>query len=1664
MAKSRARKLADIIVGAGIDIDGNLTFDGGSTSADLTFADNDKANFGDASDLQIYHDSSHSYIQDAGSGNLYLRTNGTAVVIVDGTDNLAAFNVSSGEAALYYGGSGKKLATTSTGVTVTGQLTATSDFIAADSGGTARGYLFGTSGGLFLRYNSGSNLQIQEAGSTRVTIDTGGNVGIGTTSPGTKLAVKGTASFIATNSTNNWMAYTYTDNTFRLNYNGAGADEVIIDSSGNVGIGAVSLVSGDKLTLNGNFNLNGTLFNGTSNNSAGINFTSNFVNHYGYAGIRFYAQAAGIGSMAERMRIDSSGHVLIGQNSNTGSANADNLVVGTGSGNNGITILSGTTNGGTIAFADADADEDGFIAYNHPSQFMQFGTAAAEQMRITSAGRVGINESSPDALLHITGQSTAGLIVENGAGNASTQPYVSMAANNYSSGYGTFRWEDQRASQASPSFIWEVHDGSGSVLAYDFRTGATGASGSKLAITQSGNVGIGTVTPGRKLTVQGGSGDNLPVRIIGGSGTSHGSMEFQDPNTTADYKVTVGSKGDDFYIQAGGGEKVRILANGNVGIGTTAPAGRLDVQQNTTGQLLARVWNPNTSGTGTAVFRIANSGNNAQGNRIEFTDQQYYHSSISADRTNGIQFGTNATGTTGVATERMRIDNAGNVGIGTTSPNTNGGTGTFTWASPLQTIAGSRPTLFLNSSSVLATIRMWPRATDGTSTAVDDWHINAINQGSGGYLSFSPQGGGIAPKGLHIRNTGSVGVGTVTPDALFEVESVGSDVSSDPKLRITAQTYPNIEFYSRDSNSSNRNWKISSVFNSYGTLEFLRSSAANGVPNVTTLAMNNAGNVGIGTSSPSATGLHISQNNANAELTLQRTGTFTGNFKIYSGGGSTNRLVFRDMDASSDRVTIDSSGNVGIGTAPDAISSNATTLNIKGLVTTKGGAVVLESADESLRSYFYPTSTGTQIGTLTNHDFLLMTNSAERMRIDGSTKNVGIGTSTLSTITTGVATLSLGGTNAGISGGIAYQTNGTPEAYHYTQGDMLLHQAVTGVGQRFLTNNTERMRIDSSGNVGINQPSPTRKLHVTSAGSGVVATFGDSLANNTIEVTRTTTNASYIGLSATSAVGGIIAGPAFTFSTCNSGGGSVTERMRIDASGNVGIGTSTAVRSNVNIHGANRTLASTTSQFAITASDSIAADIGGSLHFGARYDTTTADFAPTGYVAGRRENATVNNYAGYLQFGVTQGNAATIEAMRIDSSGNVGINATTVAANGLQIGNTSSTDTEQLYLYSNKGTFALEVDGGNNAAGTIMTYSWANGGQGNLRFKNASGEVARFDASGNVLVGKTSADTYNNTNGIELQASGLLTATRTGIAQILNREDSDGDIAVFRKDGSTVGSIGAYSSRLFIGSGDTGIFFDPTTDDAVKPWNTSTNAGRDAAIDLGDSGTRFKALYLSSTAHIGNTKIIPTGSGGNFDMTFQTYSGGYFERARITGDGNLLVGTTDATPYNNSSGTGLAISSAGQLSNATHQDAAMLLNRMSTDGSIIDFKKDGTTVGSIGVLSSRFYIGSGDTGLKFSGADDLISPIDASDGTGRDAAIDLGSSGARFKDLHLSSAIRCPDYRSEGVLFLTYDADDSLQIRKDNGAEAARFDSSGNLLVGTTAYNTADGNILQQLK
>ena len=67
-------------------------------------------------------------------------------------------------------------------------------------------------------------------------------------------------------------------------------------------------------------------------------------------------------------------------------------------------------------------------------------------------------------------------------------------------------------------------------------------------------------------------------------------------------------------------------------------AGDVDVTRSSTGQILSRVYNSNTSGTGTSVLRIANGGNQANGARLEFSDLNYYNATISVDRTNGMRF------------------------------------------------------------------------------------------------------------------------------------------------------------------------------------------------------------------------------------------------------------------------------------------------------------------------------------------------------------------------------------------------------------------------------------------------------------------------------------------------------------------------------------------------------------------------------------------------------------------------------------------------------------------------------------------------------------------------------------------------------------------------------------------------------------------------------------------------------------------------------------------------------------------------------------------------------------------------------------------------------------------------------------------------------------------
>ena len=149
------------------------------------------------------------------------------------------------------------------------------------------------------------------------------------------------------------------------------------------------------------------------------------INLYGGSnsdGIIQFRSGAGANQQPERMRIDSSGRLLLGTTT-PGHAIADNLTI-SDSGNCGITLISGTSNYGALYFGDSGGNNRGQVEYNHSADSLHFYTAASERIRITNAGLVGINDTSPDANLSVAG-STAFIDVGAAGGNRAKIGYSS---------------------------------------------------------------------------------------------------------------------------------------------------------------------------------------------------------------------------------------------------------------------------------------------------------------------------------------------------------------------------------------------------------------------------------------------------------------------------------------------------------------------------------------------------------------------------------------------------------------------------------------------------------------------------------------------------------------------------------------------------------------------------------------------------------------------------------------------------------------------------------------------------------------------------------------------------------------------------------------------------------------------------------------------------------------------------------------------------------------------------------------------------------------------------------------------------------------------------------------------------------------------------------------
>ena len=170
---------------------------------------------------------------------------------------------------------------------------------------------------------------------------------------------------------------------------------------------------------------------------------------------------------------------------------------------------------------------------------------------------------------------------------------------------------------------------------------------------------------------------------------------------------------------------------------------------------------------------------------------------------------------------------------------------------------------------------------------------------------------------------------------------------------------------------------------------------------------------------------------------------------------------------------------------------------------------------------------------------------------------------------------------------------------------------------------------------------------------------------------------------------------------------------------------------------------------------------------------------------------------------------------------------------------------------------------------------------------NGNATAITIDSSENVMVGTTDPLVADGTNGgIVLGGQrDLLHVSRVNQPPVkFSRANNDGDIAIFAKDGTSVGSIGTKSGSLLIGSNDTYLRVnDPS--DTIFPSNSS-GVERDNTINLGKSSSRFKDLYLSGGIYLGGT-----GSANKLD----DYETGTFTPSVISG--------WTAVTYNNQSGT-----------------------------------------------------------------------------------------------------------------------------------------------------------------
>jgi len=958
-----------------------------------------------------------------------------------------------------------------------------------------------------------------------------------------------------------------------------------IANGGNVGIGSAS--PGFKLDVNGDIYANGDIRSqGIFRDYQGealLQTNTSAITQLGSAAAGTSRQLAFLAGNAERMRINTGGNVGIGTTSPDG-----NLHVYSSATTGGIRVGGGNGTGNSRIFIEAAGDNSYIDSYGDSNYKPLTIEASILRLNASSGGSVGIGLTNPSAKLHIANpdggndglpfqrwtytKGTVGaydlilkqtvtanvvrynfsminastayndvLVLDRGnVGIGVTTPgyKLEVSGNSYFSGLAwfrqdagngsAFRWGLYGTAVSADTMLamnqlwngsgWDIINSNlgttylnlgGAVASPSIQFGTGGqntAATTKMIILNNGNVGIGTDSPTQPLSVQAASNAST-IALLGRSADNASRIDFLANSASSRlFTVALGNSAAELYADANipmvfstnSTERMRITAGGNIGIGTTNPAYQFHLQGS---NLMATFRNSSTSAN-------------------QYTQLEFVAGSRAAYIWLGNQSTTSWAGDGGLNiytdtgnmdlwtanVQRMRIAAGGNVGIGTTDP------------TDKLTIQGTSLKFYTTQNAADQYTYIGTEYSNGNGNNKAEIRFAIDGADTRTRIQFhTANGGGNIDERMRITYNGYVGIATTSPSNRLTVYQGGG-------VRVTGITSGDwIEMSGNLPGYSDNQYP---VIKSNGTIHFANSNKYSaylegsdtyfGILNsstVTKVFLATSGNtyftggaVGIGVTNPASilntsgagNGItHDDSTTGKGYIRFRNSGTQLALFGIagaWEGSSLQDTMVaaetglgirlYTDGSATA-KMTITSGGSVGIGTtAPESllhIRSSGNTFT-RYTNTTSTGHYIDVGANSAGQSFVYGYGA---------YPLLFGTNGSERMRI-ASGGNIGIG-------------------NTGPNGALAFDddvrtrkivlwdgaANNDYQFYGLgIESSTFLH-SIYDVADRYLWTagvnsgaRSEIMVLQGNGNLGIGTTSPTTKVNILIGAGGTNGTTG----------------------------------------------------------------------------------------------------------------------------------------------------------------------------------------------------------------------------------------------------------------------------------------------------------------------------------------------------------------------------------------------------------------------------------------------------------------------------------------------------------------------------------------------------------------------------------------------